>query len=155
MRIDLSGIAVGYAVDEVMRLFRLHHCDSARVDAGDVVFVGVAPPGVKGWVISLGDVAPPSGPRTILLDRRAIALAGLSRSSPAAGLTIDPATGRTVPTPVPVAVMAPLAVTAQPVAAAAAALGPGAADTLARAEPSARIRFGPPRAARAPRGGRK
>jgi thiamine biosynthesis lipoprotein len=159
MRIDLSGIAVGYAVDEVMRLFRLHHCDRARVDAGDVVFVGVAPPGAQGWAVSLRDVAPTGGPRTILLDRRAIALAGLSRSRPAAALTTDPASGRAVPAPAPapapVAVMAPLAVTAQPVAAAAAALGPGAADTLARAEPSARIRFGPPRAARAPRGGRK
>ena len=141
MRLDLTGIARGYAVDQVMRQLRLHGCDRARVDAENVVFVGLPPPGRAGWPVSLRG----SGPRVAtgaILERRAIAFAGIGGTSRRRSqMMVDPASGRRIANVSPVAVAAPSGATAQSVATLAVVLGSGSAETLARIEPLARVRF--------------
>lgn len=97
MRLDLGGIAKGYAAQAAVDVLRASGCKSVLVAiAGDVV-VGEAPPGQDGWriVISSGDVmvpasgtaphgttppgtAPPPSPilGTILLQNSAISTSG-------------------------------------------------------------------------------
>ncbi|MCE5267787.1 MAG: FAD:protein FMN transferase [Planctomycetaceae bacterium] len=60
MRIDLGGIAKGYAVDEGMRVLRTHGFNRAMIDAGGNIGLGDPPPGKPGWRIG---VAPPDAKR--------------------------------------------------------------------------------------------
>jgi thiamine biosynthesis lipoprotein len=56
MRLDLGGIAKGYAVDQAMDMLRKHGLTRALIDAGGNVGLGDPPPGKKGWRIG---VSPP------------------------------------------------------------------------------------------------
>ncbi len=51
MRLDLGGIAKGYAVDEAMAVLRSHGITAALVDGGGDLLAGDAPPGTMGWLI--------------------------------------------------------------------------------------------------------
>jgi FAD:protein FMN transferase len=141
MSIDLTGIARGYAVDQVMQQLHLHGCDRARVDAESVVFVGLPPPGAAGWPVSLRGTGPGGAPQAVL-ERRAIAFAGTGNNSRRQSqIIVDPTSGRRITNLPRVAVAAPSAATAQSVAAIAVVLGSGGAESLARIEPMARVRF--------------
>jgi FAD:protein FMN transferase len=77
MRLDLGGIAKGYAVDEAMAAIRKHGITRMLVNAGGNVGLGDAPPDKPGWRIG---VAPPtiqSPPRQYLwLSRVALSTSG-------------------------------------------------------------------------------
>jgi thiamine biosynthesis lipoprotein len=77
MRLDLGGIAKGYAVDEAMRLLRQRGFAAAMVEAGGNIGLGDPPPEKPGWRIG---VAPPDvqrPPRQYLwLSRAAISTSG-------------------------------------------------------------------------------
>ncbi len=51
MRLDLGGIAKGYAGDEAIRVLRANGIRSALFEAGGDIVVSDAPPGKAGWVI--------------------------------------------------------------------------------------------------------
>ncbi|MEM7374616.1 MAG: FAD:protein FMN transferase [Bacteroidota bacterium] len=54
MRLDLGGIAKGYAADQAYQvLSQRHHISRALVDAGGDLVLGKAPPGKKGWRIEI------------------------------------------------------------------------------------------------------
>lgn len=53
MRLDLGGLAKGYALDEALETLREEGIDSALVDGGGDVRVGAAPPGRAGWRVEL------------------------------------------------------------------------------------------------------
>ena len=53
MRLDLGGIAMGYAVDEVLKLLRERGIRRALVDASGDIGVGDPPPGKSGWTIGV------------------------------------------------------------------------------------------------------
>ncbi len=53
MRLDLGGIAAGYAADAMLQVLRDRGVDRAMVDASGDVVVGRAPPGKPGWVIAI------------------------------------------------------------------------------------------------------
>jgi thiamine biosynthesis lipoprotein len=64
MKLDLGGIAKGYALDEALKVLRAHGVTRALVTgAGDMV-AGERPPGKKGWRIELASLdtanAPPA-----------------------------------------------------------------------------------------------
>jgi thiamine biosynthesis lipoprotein len=66
MRLDLGGIAKGYAVDEAMKELRKHGIARMMVEAGGNIGLGDPPPDKSGWRIG---VAPPdanSPPRQYL-----------------------------------------------------------------------------------------
>jgi thiamine biosynthesis lipoprotein len=51
MSLDFGGIAVGYAVDEAMKILKKRGISIALVDGGGDILVGNSPPGKKGWNI--------------------------------------------------------------------------------------------------------
>lgn len=53
MRLDVGGIAKGYAADEALRVLRSRGIRSALVAASGDLALGDAPPGAKGWSVEL------------------------------------------------------------------------------------------------------
>ena len=77
MRLDLGGIAKGYAVDEAMKVLREHGLTRVLIDAGGDIGLGEAPPGKPGWLIGIARLEPDAPPSKYLwLKRTAIATSG-------------------------------------------------------------------------------
>jgi len=78
MRLDLGGIAKGYAVDEALRVLRQHGIRRALVTGAGDMAAGDPPPGKRGWRIELAPLddtnAPPA--RYVWLNRMALATSG-------------------------------------------------------------------------------
>lgn len=97
-RLDLSGIAKGYAVDAVAARLRGMGCADFLVEiGGELVGAGIQPDGQPWWV----DVETPPGvalaPLRIALHGIAVATSGDYRRTSAAGShSIDPRTGRPI-----------------------------------------------------------
>ncbi len=79
MKLDVGGIAKGYAAQAALDVLRKARITRALVGgAGDIV-VGDAPPGKKGWTIAIAPLDPgrPGGaPPALLLERAAVSTAG-------------------------------------------------------------------------------
>jgi thiamine biosynthesis lipoprotein len=58
MRLDLGGIAQGFAADEALRVLAAHGLDRALVNASGDIACGLPPPGTTGWRVG---IAPPRG----------------------------------------------------------------------------------------------
>jgi thiamine biosynthesis lipoprotein len=155
MRLELSGIATGYAADAVYRVLRAKGCERARVEAGGVVtIVGMAPPGQEGWRTVVQVIPGPARNRTLMLTNTALAYSPNAKlPNPGAGAAppvprlLDPVSGRSAEGRIPAVVLAGSGATAQSVAWAAAVLGPGGAPALSAVEGTARVRFATPAAA--------
>jgi thiamine biosynthesis lipoprotein len=78
MRLDLGGIAKGYAVDEALKTLRAHGLTRALVSGGGDLVVGDPPPGTKGWRIEVAPLDAPGAPpaRFVRLQHRALATSG-------------------------------------------------------------------------------
>jgi FAD:protein FMN transferase len=77
MRLDLGGIAKGYAVDEAMAALREHGVTRMLVNAGGNVGLGDPPPEKPGWRIGVAPPAVKSPPRMYLwLSRCALSTSG-------------------------------------------------------------------------------
>jgi thiamine biosynthesis lipoprotein len=78
MRLDLGGIAKGYAIDEALRTLKHRGIKQALVEGGGDVRVTEPPPGKKGWRFDLSSLdatnAPPD--RFLLLKNAAISTSG-------------------------------------------------------------------------------
>jgi len=53
MKLDLGGIAKGYACDEALIELKKHGIESALVEAGGDIAISRPPPGAKGWRIAI------------------------------------------------------------------------------------------------------
>jgi thiamine biosynthesis lipoprotein len=111
MRLDLGGIAKGYACDQALRAMAEHGATTALVDGGGGISVRGAPPGRDGWRISLW--APEGFPReTILLRDAAIATSGdaeqrLEKDGVRYSHIVDPRDGRALTNGVTATVVSP------------------------------------------------
>ncbi len=56
MRLDLGGIAKGFAADEMLEVLVQHGFSQALVDAGGDIRLGDAPPLFSGWRLEISDV---------------------------------------------------------------------------------------------------
>ncbi|HKP10720.1 MAG TPA: FAD:protein FMN transferase [Blastocatellia bacterium] len=56
MRLDLGGIAKGYAADAALAVLKQHGVTSALVAAGGDIVVGDAPPGSRGWTVAVRSI---------------------------------------------------------------------------------------------------
>ncbi len=77
MRLDLGGIAAGYAADEALAVLARHGIRRVLIDASGDLLAGDPPPGERGWKIGiapLADTAEPS--RYVWLAHRAISTSG-------------------------------------------------------------------------------
>jgi len=77
MRLDLGGIAMGFAVDEVLELLRKRGITRVLVDASGDVGAGDPPPGQQGWTVGVVPLAADGTPSmTISLSRAAVTTSG-------------------------------------------------------------------------------
>ena len=77
MRLDLGGIAMGYAVDETLKLLKARGIRSALVDASGDIAVGDPPPGKPGWKIGIAPLSAEGTPaRFVSLANAAVTTAG-------------------------------------------------------------------------------
>jgi thiamine biosynthesis lipoprotein len=77
MRLDLGGIAKGYAVDEAMAALAKHGIRRMMVEAGGNIALGDSPPGRRGWRIGIAPPAVGRPPREYLwLSRCAVSTSG-------------------------------------------------------------------------------
>ncbi|HEY7116680.1 MAG TPA: FAD:protein FMN transferase, partial [Tepidisphaeraceae bacterium] len=75
MKLDLGGIAKGYAGDCAIQTLRDHGIRSALFEAGGDIVISDPPPGKEGWEIELVD-AGPDMPRSLTLHNGAISTSG-------------------------------------------------------------------------------
>lgn len=134
MRLDFGGIAVGYAVDDALRLIESQGVHAALVDgSGDVGVIG-APPGAAGWHIDVAprrsgpEAAPQPGPYVELKDGaistsgdayQAVEIDGVRYSH-----IVNPTTGLGLTMPSSVTIVARDCTTADALATAVSVLGP-------------------------------
>lgn len=77
MRLDLGGIAKGYATAAALGVLREHGLPAAMIDAGGDLCLGDAPPGTAGWSVGVAPRGPNGPPRWILsAERLAVATSG-------------------------------------------------------------------------------
>lgn len=77
MQLDLGGIAVGYACDDVLKMFQARGLTRVMIDASGDILCGEPPPGKAGWVVGIAPNTadgPPS--RHLLLKNAAISSSG-------------------------------------------------------------------------------
>jgi len=131
MRLDLGGIAKGYAVDEALRVLARLGIKRALVEGGGDVAVSDAPPGKKGWRFELAPLdvtnAPPA--RFLLLKHKAISTSGdlnqrLEIDGKRYSHIVDPRTGIGLTDHSLVSVIAPDSITADSLTKVASVLGP-------------------------------
>jgi thiamine biosynthesis lipoprotein len=67
MRLDVGGIAKGFASDEALKTLRQRGLHRALVAASGDLAIGDAPPGEKGWRVELAGYDLPNGPRPIVV----------------------------------------------------------------------------------------
>ncbi len=82
MRLDLGGIAQGFAADDALRILKAGGITRALVDVSGDIRVGDAPPDHEGWRIEVESLKPKAGeerggePRFMTLTNSAISTAG-------------------------------------------------------------------------------
>jgi len=78
MKLDLGGIAKGFAADEALKVLRGKGINRALVAAGGDIAVGDAPPQSEGWRVGIAPLEHPTKPATriLLLTNAAVSTAG-------------------------------------------------------------------------------
>jgi len=76
MKLDAGGIAKGYAIDEAYKVLKSYGIDQALVDGGGDIYVGLPPPGRKGWNLAFLTQGSDNVDQTVQLTNQAIASSG-------------------------------------------------------------------------------
>ncbi len=77
MRLDLGGIAKGYAVDEAVKVLQSYGLRRILVDGGGDLYAGVAPPDADGWTVERHTVQDGEAVSEVfVLENQAIATSG-------------------------------------------------------------------------------
>jgi thiamine biosynthesis lipoprotein len=131
MRLDLGGIAKGYAVDQALKTLRRKGISHALVEGGGDVAVSDAPPGKTGWRVQLAplDVTNAPAARFLLLRDAAISTSGdlyqrLEIGGKRYSHIVDPHTGIGLTDHSLVSVVAPDSITADSLTKVVSVLGP-------------------------------
>ena len=114
MKLDLGGIAKGYAGDEAMKVLNAHGIRSALFEGGGDIVVSDAPPGAPGWKVGLrhsGDRMPAE----LTIENCAVSTSGDTEQFVEIDGTryshvVDPATGRGLTSRSMATVRAPLGI---------------------------------------------
>ena len=128
-RLDLGGIAKGYALDEALAVLKKHGLRQALVSAGGDIVAGAAPPGKEGWRVALIALREETKPEFLWLTNAAVATSGdlyqfLEVDGTRYSHIVDPRTGTALTEQRLVHVLAPDAITADSLATAISVLGP-------------------------------
>lgn len=145
MRLDLGGIAKGYAADQALATIRQLGIEQALVRASGDIAVGAPPPDEQGWQVAIAPLDPRAAPTQFLRLADAavstsgdanqhLVVAGRRYSHILDPRTLEPVTGRSS-----VTVVAPRGITADGLATAASVLGPTNALDLLPKFPAAEL----------------
>jgi FAD:protein FMN transferase len=158
MRLDLGGIAKGYAGDCAQAVLRKHGIRRAMVEAGGDIVVTAPPPSADGWKVQVANAAlpaqraEPSGPTepanspTLSFSNTAISTSGDVFQSTVIGgkrysHIVDPRTGRALTDRIQVTVVAKNGFTSDPLSTAVSVLGPKKGAAFARKYPGVKQVF--------------
>ena len=146
MRVNVSGIAKGYIVDQAVQTLRKAGIAVALVDAGGDMYALGSPPGRDSWRIGVRDPSRPNSilGKPLLLRDRAVATSGdYEQFTVVDGRRyshiLDPRTGRPIEGMSSVTVVGPDATTADAYATAASVLGPTQAVDFANRRPGVEL----------------
>ncbi len=130
VRIDLGGIAKGYAIDEAIKTMKILGVSRVLVDAGGDMGLGDAPPGKEGWTIAVAPAKKGEKPTEFWT----LANCGVANSGDMYQFVeiegkryshiVNPKTGLGLTNRVMVSVIAPTAADADALASAVSVLGP-------------------------------
>lgn len=130
MRLDLGGIAQGYAADLALEIMQKHGFRQVLINASGDLLAGDAPPGKPGWKIGLTALQPDEPPtQFVYLKNGAISTSGdafqfVEVDGKRYSHIVDPATGLGLTTPMSVTVVASTCTVADAFASAMCVLGP-------------------------------
>jgi thiamine biosynthesis lipoprotein len=131
MKLDLGGIAKGYAIGEALKTLRAQGVERALVEGGGDVGVSEPPPGKTGWRFDLSslDITNAPGERFLLLKNCAISTSGdlyqrLEIDGKRYSHIVDPRTGIGLTDHSLVNVIAPESITADSLTKVVSVLGP-------------------------------
>jgi FAD:protein FMN transferase len=148
MRLDLGGIAKGYALDEALRVLDRHGFPRALVSGGGDIVAGDPPPGHQGWRIALTPLDDPENrpAEQLLVSRRAVATSGdlfqyVEIEGRRYSHIVDPRTGLGLTQRRLVTVIATDSTTADSLATSLSVLGPEAGLNLAAQFPGVEARI--------------
>ena len=148
MRLDLGGIAKGYAIDEALKVLKRFQIESALVTGGGDMAAGGPPPGRKAWRIELAPLdasnAPPA--RFVSLSHGALATSGdlfqrLEIDGKRYSHIVDPRTGIGLTDHSLVTVVAPDCITADSLTKVVSVLGPREGMRFIEATPGVAARI--------------
>jgi thiamine biosynthesis lipoprotein len=146
MKLDLGGIAKGYAADAAQRVLKEHGITRALVELGGDIVVSGPPPGTEGWTIRVPNAGDDRGQRgtsargDLRFAHRAISSSGDTEQFAVIGgrrysHVVDPRNGQALTNRVQVTVTAPDGLTSDPLSTALTVLGREGHSKLLRAYP--------------------
>lgn len=140
MKLDLGGIAKGYADDEAQRVLQEHGITRALVEMGGDIVVSGPPPGAAGWTIRVPNAGDNRGPADLHFAHRAISTSGDTEQFVLIGgrrysHVVDPRTGQALTNRVQVTLIAPDGLTSDPLSTALTLLDEERRHRLLRAYP--------------------
>jgi thiamine biosynthesis lipoprotein len=131
MRLDLGGIAKGYALDEATRVLKARGIGCSLVSGGGDLFASGAPPGQRGWKVEIGELDVPQAPpgRVVWLKNRALVTSGdrfqrVELGGVRYSHLLDPRTGWALTHPSQVTLIGPEAMTTDALSKVLSVLGP-------------------------------
>ncbi len=143
MKLDLGGIAKGYADDEAQAVLRRHGITRALIEMGGDIVVTGPPPGQSGWNIRIPNADRGKGPKDYRLANCAISTSGDTEQFVIIGgrrysHVVDPRTGMALSSRVQATVIARDGLTSDPLSKPLTFLGPRARARLLRLYPGSR-----------------
>jgi thiamine biosynthesis lipoprotein len=143
MKLDLGGIAKGYAADAAQQVLKKHGITRALVELGGDIVVTDAPPGTDGWTIRVPNAGDDRGPVDLRFANRAISTSGDTVQFAVIGgrrysHVVDPRTGQALTNRVQVTLIAPDGFTSDPLSTTLSVLGNEDHSRLLRAFPGTR-----------------
>ena len=148
MKLDLGGIAKGYAGDCAQEVLRKHGITRALVEAGGDIVVSGPPPGEPGWRIAVANAGDSTGPKLMTFSDCAVSTSGDTEQSVEIGgrrwsHIVDPRTGMALTDRIQVTIVARDGLTSDSLSTAVSVLGRERGPTLVRTYAGAKcyIRF--------------
>lgn len=140
MKLDLGGIAKGYAADEAQAVLKKNGITRALVEMGGDIVVSGPPPGEDGWKIRVPNAKSDHGPVDMRFANKAISTSGDTEQFVVIGgrhysHVVDPRTGQALTNRVEVTVVSRDGLTSDPVSTALSVVEPRRRSRLVKAYP--------------------